>query len=228
MKKLVLSLVAVAAFGFTANAQETEKPTYGFQESNVFVEGMFSINNKTSKLEVEGASKKKDTYYNFTPKVGYMLSDKFAVGVELGFGKVGGVDYDGTFEGVLEKSRKGYVKETYAGAFGRYYFLELGQRFKTYAEVGVGFHQGVTEMGTAAKSVDLKQTGVKAGLGLGMNYFVTSNLAISFHLGDIFTYANYNVKADGKKGSTISETNANVNVFNNFFTEAKFGLTYKF
>lgn len=38
MKKLVLSLVAVAAIGFTANAQETEKPTFGFQESNVFVE----------------------------------------------------------------------------------------------------------------------------------------------------------------------------------------------
>ncbi|MDR0195200.1 MAG: outer membrane beta-barrel protein [Myroides sp.] len=224
MKKLVLSFVAVAAFGFTANAQETEKPTYGFQESNVFVEGMFSINNSTTKPEV--GSKTKTTYYNFTPKVGYMLSDKFAVGVELGFGKVGGNDYEGSFEKVLGMSKKGYVKETYAGAFGRYYFLELGQRFKTYAEVGVGFHQGVTEV--KATTVDAKQTGIKAGLGLGMNYFVTSNLAISFHLGDIFTYSNYNLKVDGKKQGTVSETNANVNVFNNFFTEAKFGLTYKF
>ncbi|MDM1368575.1 outer membrane beta-barrel protein [Myroides marinus] len=224
MKKLVLSLVAVAAFGFTANAQETEKPTYGFQESNVFVEGMFSINNNTTKPE--GGSKTKTTTYNFTPKVGYMLSDKFAVGVELGFGKNG--SEEGAFGDMLKASRKGYVKETYAGAFGRYYFLELGQRFKTYAEVGVGFHEGVTATGTAAKSVDLKQTGVKAGLGLGMNYFVTSNLAISFHLGDIFTYSNYNAKLDGKKQGTVSNTDANVNIFNNFFTEAKFGLTYKF
>ncbi|KZE82113.1 outer membrane beta-barrel protein [Myroides marinus] len=222
MKKLVLSLVAVAAFGFTANAQEGEKPTYGFQESNIFVEGMFSINNNTNKPE--GKDKVKTTTYNFTPKVGYMLSDKFAVGVELGFGKNG--SEDGAFGDMLALSKKGYVKETYAGAFGRYYFLELGQRFKTYAEVGVGFHQGVTEV--KATTIDAKQTGVKAGLGLGMNYFVTSNLAISFHLGDIFTYSNYNAKVDGKKQGTVSETNANVNVFNNFFTEAKFGLTYKF
>lgn len=225
MKKLVLSLVAVAAFGFTANAQEGEKPTYGFQESNIFVEGMFSINNKTEKPE--GGSKDKTTTYNFTPKVGYMLSDKFAVGVELGFGKDG--SKDGQFGDLLGKnSIKGYVKETYAGAFGRYYFLELGQRFKTYAEVGVGFHQGVAEQRVLTKTYDDKMTGVKAGLGLGMNYFVTSNLAISFHLGDIFTYSNYSLKSDGKKEGTVSETNANVNVFNNFFTEAKFGLTYKF
>lgn len=224
MKKLVLSLVAVAAIGFTANAQETEKPTFGFQESNVFVEGMFSINNST--VKPEGGSKIKSTLYNFTPKVGYMLSDKFAVGVELGFGKVGGDNYEGAFEEVLATSKKGYVKETYAGAFGRYYFLELGQRFKTYAEVGVGFHQGVTEV--KGTTVDAKQTGVKAGLGLGMNYFVTNNLAISFHLGDIFSYSNYNLKVDGEKQGTVSNTNANVNIFNNFFTEAKFGLTYKF
>lgn len=224
MKKLVLSLVAVAAIGFTANAQETEKPTFGFQESNVFVEGMFSINNSTTKPEV--GSKTKETFYNFNPKVGYMLSDKFAVGVELGFGKNG--SKEGTFGDMLEISRKGYVKETYAGAFARYYFLEVGSRFKTFAEVGVGFNQGVTETGTALKTVDAKQTGIKAGLNVGFNYFVTPNLAIAFNLGDIFTYSNYNYKIDGNKQGTVSNTDANLNVFNNFFDNAKFGLTYKF
>ncbi|MDM1501394.1 hypothetical protein HX071_04140 [Myroides marinus] len=225
MKKLVLSLVTVAVFGFTANAQETEKPTFGFQESNIFVEGMFQITNSTSKLEAEGASKSKTTNFTFNPKVGYMLSDKFAVGASLSFGKNGLAESD--FGGVFDKgaSVKGYTKETYAGAFARYYFLELGQRFKTYAEVGVGFHQGVKEQ---ALGKDLKATGVKAGLNLGMNYFVTPNLAIAFNLGDIFTYGNYNTKHDGKKLSTDSKTSANVNVFNNFFDNATFGLTYKF
>lgn len=224
MKKLVLSVMAVAAFGFAANAQEKEKPTFGFQESNIFVEGMFSINNSTTKPEV--GSKTKTTFYKFTPKAGYMLTDKFAVGAELGFGKVGGDNYDGVFTEILGEASpsKKYVKETYAGVFGRYYFLELGQRFKTYTEVGVGFHQGVADV----VNKDLKQTGVKAGLGLGMNYFVTSKLAISFHLGDVLSYSNYNVKFDGKKEGTLSNVDANVNVFNNFFTEAKFGLTYKF
>ncbi|MCC9042972.1 porin family protein [Myroides sp. M-43] len=224
MKKLVLSLAAVAAFGFTANAQETEKPTFGFQESNVFVEGMFQISNSTSKLE-GASSKDKKTNFTFNPKVGYMLSDKLAVGVSAAFGK--NSDSETSFGGAFDKvgSVKGYMKETYVGAFARYYFLELGQRFKTYAEVGVGYHQGVKEQ---ALGKDLKATGVKAGLNVGMNYFVTSNMAISFNLGDVFTYGNYNTKMDGTKVSTDSKTEANVNIFNNFFDNATFGLTYKF
>lgn len=221
MKKLVLSVMAVAAFGFAANAQEKEKPTYGFQESNVFLEGSFSISDSNVK-KTGSDTKVKTTNFEVNPKVGYMLNDKFAVGASVGFGKLG-LDnelFDGAFDGVDAE----YIKSTYAGVFARYYFLEVGQRFKTFAEVGVGFSQGKMDTNGA----DLKATGIRAGLDLGFNYFLTQNLAVSFNVANVFSYANYNVKEDGKKTNTVSNTNANVNIFNNFFDNAKFGLTYKF
>ncbi len=208
MKKLVLSLVAVAAFGFTANAQETEKPTFGFQESNVIVEGSFSISD--SSYKPEGGKKSKYTNYTFNPKIGYMVSDKVAIGAALSFGKN------------LEEDAKDdvYTKNIYAGAFARYYFLELGQRFKTYAEVGVGFNQDKTGL--------YKVTGVKTGLNVGMNYFVTESIAINFNLGDVVKFQSGSAKLDGKKQGSASELESNVNIFNNFFDNASFGLTFKF
>jgi outer membrane protein len=217
MKKLVLSLVAVAAFGFTANAQEGEKPTFGFQETNVFVEGSFTLKDATSK---EDGDKTKSTTFNFTPKVGYMLSDKVAVGVALGFGKTPTTTTIELPNGSEVEVAGPNAKTLYAGAFARYYFLELGQRFKTYAEVGVGFDQ--------RKTGDYKNTGVKAGLDLGMNYFVTKNVAISFGLGDVLSFRSGKDKFDGESGATSTETGVNLNVFKNFFDTPTFGLTYKF
>lgn len=213
MKKLVLSLVAVAAFGLTANAQEKEKPTFGFQEGNVMIEGSFQIQDQVVK-DSDSGLKEKTTHYKFNPKVGYFLSDKFAVGASLGFGK-GNVGSD-----VLGSDVTGTT--LYAGAFARYYFLELGNRFKTYAEVGIGYEEG------KVSSVKYKETGLAAGIDLGFNYFVTENLAVTFALGNVFSYRNYNMKNDGTKLGTVSETEANLNVFNNFFDNATFGLVYKF
>ncbi len=220
MKKLVLSLMAVAAFGFTANAQEKEKPAFGFQENNVFVEGSFQISDM--KVKPENGPDYKATVFQVSPKVGYMLNDKFAVGASLGFGKIG-TDNE-IFGGIFDEIDSDYIKTTYAGAFARYYFLELGKRFKTYTEVGIGYSQGIAN----ADLGEFKATGIQAGVDLGFNYFVTENLAIAFNLGNVFSYSNYNLKFEGEKQGTVSTTNANLNIFDNFFDNAKFGLVYKF
>lgn len=213
MKKLVLSLVAVAAFGFTANAQEKEKPTYGFQEGNFMIEGSFQISDRVVK-DSDSGDKQKMTHYKFNPKIGYFLSDKVAVGASLGFGK-GFLESD-----VLADDVTGTT--LFAGAFARYYFLELGNRFKTYAEVGVGYQEN------KVSDAKYKETGIAAGIDLGFNYFVTDKLAVTFALGNVFSYSNYDVKVDGVKEGSISNTDANLNVFNNFFDNATFGLVYKF
>jgi len=213
MKKLVLSLVAVAAFGFTANAQEKEKPTFGFQEGNFMIEGSFQIADQVGK-ESKSGDKEKITHYTFTPKIGYFLSDKLAVGASLGFGK--GLLYSN----LLDEGITGTT--LYAGAYARYYFLELGNRFKTFAEVGIGYDEG------NVSDIKYKQTGIAAGIDLGFNYFVTEKLAVAFTLGNVFKYSNYDLKVDGDKKGTLSSTEANLNVFNNFFDNATFGLVYKF
>ena len=202
MKKIVLSLAAVLAFGLTAQAQD--KPTYGFQQSDVFVEGNFGLNSTNDKN-----TETKTSSFNFNPKVGYMLNDKFAVGASFQVGN--------SVEKVAGNETEKF-NNFYGGVFGRYNFLELGNRFNTYAEVGVGYNElkkGIT---------DVKAKGISTGLDLGFNYFLTPNVALSFTLANVISYES--MKVDGQEA--VSEFNANINVFDNFFDSAKFGLIYKF
>lgn len=206
MKKLMLC-AALAAFGLSnVNAQEMETPDYGFTQGNVFVEGNLGYNSTNDKnLEV----KTKD--FTVNPKVGYFLSDDLAVGLEVNYlsstKDVAGTD-------TVDYSGFG------AGVFARYYFLDLGKRFKTYSELGVGY-------GTAKNDLsDVKVNGVNAGLSLGINYFLTDNIAISFGLADVLSYNTTKVDVDGAE--SVNEFNANINIFNNFFDTAQFGLLYKF
>ena len=207
MKKIILTVAAVFAMSF-ANAQDKkESKGFGFSGGDLFVEGNIATTSSNDKnSETKGSS------FEFNPKAGYFLSDKFAVGVELGIGSgkttVAGTD--------TAKSSNFNV-----GAFGRYYFLELGERFKTYTEFG--FNLGSSKNGVAT-TVTTNTFNVNAGLG--MNYFVTPKVAISFGLGNVLNFGSSKTDMAGDKGS--SNMAVNLNVFNNFFNTPTFGALYKF
>ena len=211
MKKLVLSLSLVAAIAMTSKAQE-----FGFKKSDVIVEGSFQSSNKNDK-----SAEVKTSKFNFTPKAGYFVTDKIAVGVELGFGQ-----NKNTFtvnnEENITKANKFAV-----GVFGRYYFLEVGSRFKTYAEVGVDYNNTRNENEIAGNKVKMpKVNGFGVNGSVGANYFLSKNIAINFAFADVIAYNTSKVDVDGAK--SVNEFNTNVNVFNNFFNSAQFGLTFKF
>jgi outer membrane protein len=110
-----------------------------------------------------------------------------------------------------------------AGVFARYYFLELGQRFKTYSEFGIAFSSGKRELSTTENAVlleDFETSGIGTGLSLGMQYFVTQKLAINFGLSNVLSFSsvketnNLSAVTNERKTSNFS---GNLNVFNNFF-----------
>lgn len=201
----ILSAMAVFALSF-ANAQEGE-PTFGFSEGDFFVEGNIGFGSTNDKnTEVKTSS------FNFNPKVGYFISEDLAVGLDLGFGsnktEVAGTD-------VAKVSAVGF------GGFARYYFLDLGKRFKTYGEFGVGYATAND------KIAEVKTNTIGVGAGLGINYFVTESFAINFGLADILSYSSSKTDIDGDEGS--NEFGFGFGEFNNFFgTTATFGLTFKF
>ena len=78
-----------------------------FQKSDKFVEGMASY------TKTEGT----DGTYKLVPTVGYFVSDKIAVGV------------------MGEFSTTQNSKTSNVGAFGRYYFLNLGKSFKIFSDL---------------------------------------------------------------------------------------------
>ena len=205
MKKLLLSALAVCAFTFS-NAQETETETFGFAHGDIFVEGnvMFnSSNDKNTEIKTNGV--------NFMPTAGYFINDDLAVGVNLNIGsnksEQAGTD-------TSDWSNFG------AGVFARYYFLDLGKRFKTYGQFGVGFDSSKDGM------ADVKYTDINVGAGLGLNYFVKNNIAISVGLTDLIGFNSSKSDIDGDKGTT--SFGMNLNEHNNFFSNATFGLLFKF
>lgn len=215
MKKVLLSAIAVMAFGIS-NAQE-ETATYGFNQGDIIIEGNLGFNSTDDKNFEE-----KESGFNFSPSVGYFVSDKFAVGLALSVGNSKVEEYNV----LIQETTK--VNAFAVGVFGRYYFLELGERFKTYAQVGLEYGSAKSEFtdGIANTSVTSPSTnGLGFGAGLGMNYFITPNMAINFGLSDILSYTSVKVDAPGAKAT--SNFNANVNVFNNFFATAQFGMTFK-
>lgn len=198
-------MVAILAFSF-ANAQDKDAKGFGFSKGNIFLEGNLSFNSTNNKnTEVKTSS------FSFNPKVGYFITDKFAVGLNLGIGS-----------GKTTQPNQDDVKTSNfnVGAFGRYYFLNLGERFKTYTEFGFN----VTSSKTGDSDAE-KTNGFNAGAGLGLNYFVTPKMAISFGLSNILNYQSSKTKADGDNGQ--NSFGANVNVFQNFFDTPTFGLLYK-
>jgi len=211
MKKIFLSLTVLAT-GVAVQAQEG----FGFKEGDILLEGSLQLNSTKESGEIAGTkfSGTESTSF-FTPKAGYFINDKFALGVELGIGSYKQVQEVGSIE--EEAKANGF----YAGVFGRYYFLDLGQRFKTYSELGAGM--------TNSKYTDVagnvsKASGFGAGLGLGINYFVTPKIAINFGLSDLL---HFSTEKDKDTDIKTTQSGANINVFDNFFSTASFGLTFK-
>ncbi len=224
MKKIFLTAVAVFAFGF-ANAQDKKESSgFGFSEGNVLVEGNLSFGSGTVTDSFNGIDddEVKNSSLSFNPKVGYFFSDKFAFGVEL---NVGSSKNETTVFGSPNVVTETKGSTFGAGVFARYYFLDLGQRFKTYTEAGLGFGSIKNETNGTETS---KGSGLGLNFDLGINYFVTENIAINFGLANVLGYNSFKVETpsgDERKSSGLS---GNLNLFKNFFETPTFGLTFKF
>lgn len=189
-----------------ANAQQEEVDSemnsakgVTFQSGDMFLEGSI-------KISTGGDA----DYYGFSPKFGYLLNDKFAVGAKLNYAsnKVETTQVETNVFGV--------------GAFARYYFLELDKkRLKTYAEAGLGFGRNKTDIPNVGSDTDNSLT---ADITVGLNYFVTKNIAVTFVLANMLSYNSVSPE-DGPSSDTFQ---LNINLFENIFDQPQFGLLYRF
>jgi len=211
MKKLLLSLTVIAGLTLAANAQE-----FGFKQGDIILEGNIGFNSTNDK-DVE----EKESSFSFTPKVGYFVTDKIAVGVQLGFSSAKQEDY-GTGSESIDKANAFGV-----GVFGRYYFLELGKRFKTYAEAGLGYATSKSETEAGGTTVeDPKVNTLGFNVGVGANYFITERLSLNVGLTNLINFGTSKVDVDGAE--SVSNFGAQVGQVNNVFDMATFGLAFKF
>lgn len=211
MKKLLLTLTAVAGLTFVTKAQE-----FDFQKEDFIVEGAIGVHTTDDKN-----TSVKTSDFIFAPKFGYFVSDKVAVGLGLSIGQEKETDYSGEKDTYTKGNTFGI------GAFARYYFLEVGSRFKVYGEAGAGYANvgGEEDDGTDVTKTDkINSFGVNAGIGA--NFFLTQNIAIGYQFADVIGFNSSKIDAEGAKANNAFH--ANLNSFDNFFNSGKFSLTFKF
>lgn len=199
MKKIILVLVAVFAFSF-ANAQDSETKKATFSKGDMWVEGGITLTTGDSNND----------YFAFTPKVGYFLDEKWAIGGDF---NISSVSYLPNTNNLDQSNSYGI------GIFARYYFLSLGN-FKAYGEAGLGYNHTKKEYLNNTSNMD---NGIKANIDLGLNYFFTPKWAATFTLANILSYNN----ANPENGANTSDLTVNINLFNNIFAQPQFGLLYK-
>ncbi|PJJ06921.1 outer membrane protein with beta-barrel domain [Flavobacterium sp. 1] len=199
MKKILLLLVTVFAINFV-DAQETVMPKATFSKGNMWIEGGISLTTGDSS----------DDYFAMTPKVGFFLDEKWAIGADINYASVSYLPNSNN----LDKSDSFGI-----GGFARYYFLNLGN-FKAYGEAGLGYNHSELNYLNGSSNVN---NGIKANIDLGINYFFTPKWAATFTLAEVLSYNN----TSPENGDNTSDLVININLFNNIFAQPKFGLLYK-
>lgn len=170
MKKLLLSMVAVAAFAFTTQAQ-TEK-------GNVMLGG--NVGFSTSKTD--GAAKS-DVNFSIVPSVGYFVSDNFAIGTGVGY------------TSSKQVSNKTLNEAFEVAPFGRYY-VNLSDQFKFFGQLSVPMAFGNNKLvdndgETGDKYASTTNIGVTVAPGFA--FFPTKRIGIEVSMNGL-GYNNLKVK----------------------------------
>ena len=178
MKKVLLSAVALLAFGF-ANAQEETKGNGGFSKGDVFVSGAFSIGS-------EKTGDDKSSGFEIEPKVGYFVTENIAIGGKLGFASYKAEDTFGDTDDLSALT---------VGAFGRYYMTPASQ-FSLFGQLGFDYSS------IDDKLADVQENEIGLNLGLGLSYFVSNNWSIEA------TWAGLGYTSNDNGGNGAEKTNS--------------------
>ncbi|WP_421938958.1 outer membrane beta-barrel protein [Pedobacter sp.] len=170
MKKLLLSLVAVAGLVYSANAQ-TEK-------GKIILGGNVGFNS----TKVDGAPKA-DINFSVIPSVGYFVGNNFAIGTGVGY----------TYEkSVSDRTQNGAFE---VAPFGRYY-VNLTDQFKFFGQLSVPLAFGTQKAVDANGDTGAKlgtTTSIGVNVAPGFAFFPTKRIGIEVSVNGL-GYENFQVK----------------------------------
>lgn len=195
MKKLLL-MAAVAVFGFTnVNAQD-ENTTGGFAEGDVYVSG--SVGFSTTKV-----ADFKSNDFNFSPAVGYFISDNIALEANLLIGSGEDFDEDKT--------------STFGAGLGATYFFTPSSQFSFTVGAGVSYASTKFEPNGGEEA---KVNAFGIAVAPGLNYFVSDCFALRASVGAL-SYTSAKPDAEGAESTNTFGLNLDLSDIN-------FGVVYKF
>jgi hypothetical protein len=224
MKNLLTVLLA-AGLSTASIAQENS-----LQSGKIFAGGSVGFSSTWSKSEVSGGGTTvkedgpKTTNFNVIPEVNYMLSEKLAVGL--------GIGYD--FTKTTVKDREDEESDT-RGAFivapNATYFIPFGnERFGLLVNAAIPISIGTmteeTKSGgtTISRETDMMGWGVVASPGI--YYFASRKFMLTSRLGSIFSFSSNTTKSG--ESTTFKTTNYNLEVLNFSTLGLSFGGSFFF
>ncbi|MEO7976077.1 outer membrane beta-barrel protein [Flavobacterium sp.] len=173
MKKIVLSAVAILAFGF-ANAQDSTGGK-GFANGDVFISGSVGFSSiKEGDVKTSG--------FVVAPKVGFFVTDNIVLGGAIGFQ---GTTVD---DGIGEDVKTNTIS---AGLFGRYYATPSSD-FSVFGELGVNYLSSKEDDGVTED----KLNGFNIVLAPGVSYFISDHFALEAAIG-VLSYETEKPDVDG-------------------------------
>ncbi|WP_407425323.1 outer membrane beta-barrel protein [Arcticibacter sp.] len=202
MKKLLLSVFAVAALSMTTQAQ-TEKGKF-------MLGGNLAFDSQKSDAD----NSKANTSFEIVPNVGYFVSDNVAIGTGIGY------SYD---KKIGTSKNEAFV----VSPFGRYY-TNVSDRFKFFGQLSVPMEFGSTHAVNADgdKGAKLgKSTQIGVAVSPGFAFFPSKKVGIEFALNGL-NYTNYRVK-DGDDNDVKGAGYDRVSFGTNFFAP-KLGIQFHF
>ena len=222
MKKILLGALIIA--GMAVNAQITS--------GQLFVGGSIGFSTQGSSDEkTTGSTTTKTTTttdgvsrfsYNIMPQVGFMITENIGAGLGIGYDFEKTTTPDGLSNATgTDKFEQVEKTGTFAIApFARYY-KGVTEKFYLYGELSVPFAMSNTKKlmmnedkdGTTDDDGVFKSSEFGVGLGLGANYFVSSNIAleVKFNLFNI-SYTSIKRTEEDKDGNGKVEKNSYFNM----------------
>jgi outer membrane protein len=207
MKKVLLSAVALLAFGF-ANAQDKKEGGAGLASGNIVLTGDLNYTS-TSQDEV------KSSVFGLAPGVGYMMSDNLMLLGSIGI-STGTVSSPGTED----------VKINGLGLnAGVRYFFTPADKFSLSIGGQLGYgsissNLGVDEFGDqVVLAEDVKTSTISFNVPVGLHYFMNDNFAITTTFGGL-GYSSSKEDTDGAEAKNTFGLNLNM-------SSLSFGLLYK-
>jgi len=200
MKKVLLSLIAVAGLAFTTQAQ-TEK-------GNFIIGGQVELNSG----KTDGAPKSNFSF-SVIPSAGYFFSDNFAVGTGIGYTHAksyASVEVNNAIIGTSAQTSAFVVNPFLRGYKG------INDQFKFFGQLSVPMAFGNNKIGDGEGN-NMVKTGKNNSVGValspGIAFFPSKKFGIEFSVNGI-SYNDYN--AEDANGNNIGG-NKNFNIGANFF-----------
>ena len=204
MKKVLL-FAAFAAFAMTSvNAQDDSS---GLAKSDIYMTGTVGFNSTTDANTTGGVATESDeSGTEFSPAVGYMVSDNIALEAGLSY-----------------SSSDDATEKTDGTEFqiGARWFMNPGDKFSLSVGVGLGF--GTETTTTVGSTYESETSGLAFAIAPAINYWMSDSWGLFAEIAAFEYSSEEDSNNDNSNTDETTSTGLNVDLSN-----INFGLVYKF